>query len=164
MHSDLRAAMCLGLLAAAVPSGVGAQVPLSRGPLDSGALVRMTPNTGPPVNGRLVQRFTPSDSVLRYCRYPGSRCTDAESVGNIRVVPTRTLRGLDVSEGTHRTKGLVIGGLIGSVLFGGIAAAAHGLCETTDCPAPFDVGVLGGLSGMLLGALFGDASPRWRSP
>jgi len=133
--------------------------------MDSGTLVRMTPHTGSPFEGRLVRAVPAAGSVLYTCRYPGPPCTDATDSAAIRQTQVGSLLRLEVQRGNHAGSGALIGGAIGAVL--GVAAGSfgRGLCETQEClsganAAPFTVGAVGAL----IGALFGWASPRWGRP
>lgn len=43
-------------------------------PIDCGTLVRMDVSRTESLRGRLLSRFSPSDTILRFCRYPATPC------------------------------------------------------------------------------------------
>lgn len=134
-------------------------------PLDSGTLVRMTPATGEPFEGRLVQRFPANGSLLVSCRYPGRPCLEPGDSVIVRRTPLASLLQVEVQRGNHADTGALRGGIIGAVvgLLGELLL--RGFCDDQAClsamnTAPLRVGVLGAL----IGAVFGAASPRWVRP
>jgi hypothetical protein len=145
--------------------GLSAQGAVTSVPIDSGTLVRMTPRVGPRFEGRLLQRYPAAGSILLMCRYPGPPCTDpADSVASRRIEMS-TLLHLDIQRGSHLGTGIVIGGIIGAALFSAGSSIGHSLCETADCgPSTMTVTLRGAVAGIVLGALFGGASPRWGPP
>ncbi len=153
------------LFGGAVPAR--AQLPLTRSALDSGTLVRMH-TASKTVTGRLVKRFQVPDTVFRFCRYPGPRCAGPEDSVALRTLPTSTVLRLEVEGQTQWRKGAVAGGIFGGLLGGIGGAFIGGTCEGTQCPSGFQGAVAGGVGGALffggLGALWGAAFPRWKSP
>lgn len=150
---------------ALIASSAAGQDTIVRVRLDSGTLLRMTPQTGQPFEGRLLRAVPVAGSVLYTCRYPGPPCSDPSDSAAIRRTQAGSLLRLEVQRGNHAGSGALIGGGIGLVL--GLAGAswARGLCESQACvsgadAAPFSVGAVGAL----IGALFGWASPRWGRP
>lgn len=134
-------------------------------PLDSGTLVRMTPTSGDPFEGRLIQRFPPQGSLLRSCRYPGPPCTDDRDSTRFRQTDLASLRMVEVQRGNHAGSGAAIGGVVGALLGGVFGGLAQSLCETQSCAHAGQTGAITlGVAGAVFGALFGAASPRWGRP
>jgi hypothetical protein len=157
----LLVALAVGLIASG-GSGQGAVVPVR---IDSGTLVRMTPQIGAPFEGRLVQPVPAAGSVLITCRYPGPPCSDPTDSAAIRRIQTASLLRLEVQHGNHAGSGALLGGAIG-VVFGFLGSSfARGFCDTQDCLSSANTAPLrGGLLGAAIGGLFGWASPRWGHP
>jgi hypothetical protein len=80
-------------------------------PIDSGTVTRIDLTWTRPVQGRLLQTFTPSSSVLTFCHYPGPPCATFSDT-HAQTVPVVQLIGLEVAHGTHLLKGVLIGGAI----------------------------------------------------
>ena len=146
-------------------SGLVGQTPRVSIPLDSGTLVRMTPQAGAPVLGRLVQKFGPASSELRFCRYSGRPCTEAADSGAIRTMPAASLFRLEVQRGTHLQRGALIGGMAGAAL------TLIAWAEREPCDQGFDCGpslgrvlVIFTSGGAALGALLGAVTPAWGPP
>jgi hypothetical protein len=145
--------------------GLSAQGAVTSVPIDSGTLVRMTPHLGAPFEGRLLQRFPAAGATLFTCRYPGPPCSDPADSAASRRVEMSSLIHLDIQRGSHVGTGAVVGGLIGAALFTAGGSIGHSLCETADCgPSTGALTLRGAVAGIVLGALFGAASPRWGPP
>jgi hypothetical protein len=155
----------IALLAGALPAR--AQMPLTRSALDSGTLVRMH-TASMTVTGRLVKRFQVLDTAFRFCRYPGPPCAGPEDSAALRTLPTSMVLRLEVEGQSQWRKGAIAGGIFGGLLGGIGGAFLGGTCEGTRCPSGFQGAVAGGVGGALffggLGALWGAAFPRWKSP
>ena len=162
MRYRLALFLVTGGLSASGLVGQGTVIPV---PIDSGTLVRMVPLAGPPIEGRLVQRFPAVGSTLYACRYPGPPCHDPADSAAIRRVQLASLLRVDVQRGSHLGTGAFIGGIIGAALFTAGGSIGHSLCESADCgPSTTTLTIRSALAGTLLVLLFGAASPRWGPP
>jgi len=100
-----------------------------------------------------VEQASPSAVVLRVG-------------GSSRQVPAGAVDSLWV-HGTHGRRGALIGGAIGGIGLGAVAAAlVHGTCESASGCNDVDgfvIGFLmGGVAGVVTGGLFGGAFPTWQ--
>jgi hypothetical protein len=157
------AALFLGLLYPLTPTQVLAQDRLVRATVDSGTLIRMHPDSGPYLRGRLVAPLTPTSTLVHVCRYPAPPCTPQSDSSAFQRIPTSSLARIDVQEGNNWVNGAMVGGLIGGFLFGLAGAFANGMCEESEgCASVPAYVMVGGVSIGALGALIAGASPRWR--
>ena len=139
-----------------------AQRPDSQATLDSGRLVRFHTSTNTTV-GRLVSPLSRTDALARYCRYPGSPCTDAGDTAAMKSLPVAKVLHVDVQNGTGAAHGAVVGGVIGGVsglLLGGLAGGMGESGQSPTGPA-IKGALLGGAFGAGIGVLFGSTSIRW---
>jgi hypothetical protein len=137
----------------------GAQARLFTQPIDSGVLVRMHRSAGDVVIGRLMRTVTPESLAVRYCRYPGNRCTAADSSG-LASLPLAEVDTLEVQVGSGAASGGVIGALIG-VLEIGLATMAPGDCAPS-CYRPSALAAAAAIVGTgVIGAIVGSSGIRW---
>ena len=153
----------VAMLAASVLSGgrAGAQQPATHAQVDSGVVVRLQTGTALTV-GRLLAPLSRSDSLVRYCRYPGPPCLDPRDA---QSMPVNRVRHLDVQHGSAIGKGALIGGIIGGGL-GALGGWFEGnLRECSRCSVSAAVAngaVITGAIGAGIGALFGATSLHWK--
>ncbi len=129
-------------------------------PVDSGALVRLIPTTGEPLEGRLLARLSPGADSVRYCRYPGNPCTARDSDG-VRATALASLQQVEITKGTRADRGMLIGATIGAGLGLLLGAAAQAECDAS-CPDAATAATIMGVGGLLSGALFGSTAKVWR--
>ena len=144
------------LLIAAAP--LSAQAPVTA---DSGTLIRMHTATGPVV-GRLTAGLAPSDSVVRFCTYPGPPCDRQGGVAGMRTLSRDLISHIELSRGTKSKRGAVIGGVIGALAGGGLGSFGAAMCGCRSQTAGI---VSGGFAfGLIfagIGGLLGSGFPRW---
>ena len=158
-----QAALLLALASVVAPTDVAAQGRLVRATVDSGTLIRMHPDSGPYLRGRLIAPLTPTSTLVHVCRYPAPPCTATSDSSAFQRIPTSSLARIDVQEGSNWTNGAVVGGLIGGFLFGLAGAFANGMCEESEgCASVPAYVMVGGVTFGALGALIAGGSPRWR--
>lgn len=122
----------------------------------------MSPRSGPPFRGRLLETFTASDSTLHICSYPAPPCTSPTQVSAMQRISTASLAGLEVQHGNHLAEGAIIGGLIAGTVFGLLGGIAHSLCESSNCgPSTPGYITIGLVVGGMFGGLIGATSPKW---
>jgi len=145
------------LALALVPVPLAAQASFVTAPVDSGTLVRITPATGAPIRGRLLETFDPGSPALRFCHYPAPECrAPGDSIASHLVTH------LEIQRGNQLVSGAVIGGLIGGVFGVLIGSLAQSLCDSSGCgPTPVEGGVLFALGGAAVGGIIATAFPRW---
>lgn len=146
-------------LAAALP--LGAQVPATMPPIDSGAVIRAWMGNAQ-VRGRLLQPLRPGADSVRYCRFPGPPCDIDPDPGQLGWLRPEQLEHLDRQIGTRARRGAWIGGVSGLVFAFVGASLAGAFCEY-DCDSgretAFKMGVVVASSASL-GALIGSAFPK----
>jgi hypothetical protein len=141
---------------------LGAQETASnRWRVDSGSLVRLH-TSGPIITGRLLAPLMASDSVIRFCRYPGPPC-DVRDSAAMRSAAVSQVMHLDLQKGNGAARGARTWGIVGGVLgaFMGVAFAEIGdQRRSSETQAVKGFFLVGGFFA-LLGAVFGSASIRW---
>lgn len=146
----------LVLLLAAVP--VSAQTPVTA---DSGTLVRMHTAAGPVV-GRLTAGLTATDSVVRFCAYPGPPCDRQGGLEGRRALSRDAISRIELSQGNHGKRGAVIGGVFGALIGGGLGSFAAAMCSCrSQAVGVVTGGVATGLVFAGIGATLGSGFPRW---
>ena len=141
---------------------VAAQQPRRFEPVDSGKVIRFQAG-GVVVHGRMLTTLLPSSDSARFCRLPGPPCAGQVEPWQVGWVRPATLEHLEVQAGTNAGQGAKIGAIFGALLTFGAYALASSFCEY-QCPSDGEVivksGMIGGLWGAGVGALFGSGSAR----
>jgi hypothetical protein len=153
------------LLAAASPCR--SQTRLVGRALDSGLVVRLFPFSGPPEAGRLVARFAPDSTTVRYCLYYAPPCRSAGDV-TWRERPAATVARLQIKVGSRARRGFLIGSAACGAAWAFVSPYA-GWPDWTDQPAYLLLNFLGGAIVSAptcggLGALIGAQQPVWGPP
>jgi hypothetical protein len=159
-----QAALLLVLASALTPTHVAAQGRLVRATVDSGTLIRMHPDSGPYLRGRLIAPLTPTSALVHVCRYPAPPCTPESDTSAFQQIPTSSLARIDLQEGTTWVNGAIIGGGVGGLLGAFIGGFGASMCEQSDgCGvSALGIGLVGMVAGGGVGAVIGTAFPRWR--
>jgi hypothetical protein len=134
---------------------------LARTPIDSGTLVRMHLSETESARGRLLRTFSQGSASLTYCQYPTATPCSSLTDTRAHTIDASQLLAIEVADGTHLARGLVIGGLIGTAIGVVYAGLEGGLCES-NCADPAVAIAAGAGWGLALGALFGSQSTRWK--
>lgn len=153
----------LGWLLFLGASGAGGQAPITTVPIDSGRLVRMHRGSET-LSGRLLSRFGPGDSVIRFCRYPVPLCDPEIPTIAPTTIASRDLNRLELQQGSHAGSGFRIGGLFGVITGWLLGSFAQGFCESQECAHSGLVWKTALGNGLLwggFGALIGSTVPRW---
>lgn len=131
-------------------------------PIDSGTVTRIHVTRTRPVEGRLLQTFTPSSSALTFCHYPGPSCATL-SDQHAQTVPVAQVLGLEVHHGTQPLKGALIGGAVSLPLAWSVGTLSYGACDAGHCLSSSRLAALSVLGlGLGIGAFYGSAWDRWR--
>ena len=114
--------------------------------------------------GRLLAPLSRTDSLVRFCPYPGPPCLDPM---DLQTIPVARVLQLDLERGSAMGKGALIGGIIGGALgaLGGWFAGSVrdcSRCASTEAVAAEGALVTGAV-GAGIGALFGSTSMHWRA-
>jgi hypothetical protein len=157
----------LALLCTLTPIGLSAQDSLVHATVDSGTVVRMHRESGPPVLGRLVQPLTPSSVLLLYCPYPAGACKGASDTLAIQRTSTASLTGLEVQHGDYFAEGLIFGGLIGALFGTFVGATANAVCDGDTGPfmcsySPGTYALVSAIAYALIVGSTGAKTPRWK--
>ena len=151
--------MCAMILGVAT---LGAQQPRTFEPVDSGKVIRFQAG-GVVARGRLLSTLLPTSDSARYCRLPGPPCAGQVEPWQVGWVRPATLEQLEVQVGTNAARGARIGAVVGALLTFGSYGLAASFCEY-QCPSDGEIivksGIIGGLWGAGIGALFGSGSAR----
>jgi hypothetical protein len=147
----VRAVVLAALLA---PAAVAQQRPVTRA-LDSGVVVRLRFDTGPPAMVRLLAPFAPDSGHFTYCPATIPRCRPGPDFLRVTTAAAE-VRRVDIRYPAEAGRGALAGGIVGTGL--GI-----GLCVRDGCSADevLVLGVLLGVLGMGVGALLGAVAGGW---
>ncbi len=130
-------------------------------PIDSGTLVRMDLSRTESLRGRLLRKFSPSDTTLTFCRYPATPCASMAGP-HVQTLPAAQVTRLEVAQGTHWIEGASLGALIAGTVAALFISTVGQLCEE-DCGAWNRKFALGTVAlGIGVGLAFGSQSVGWR--
>jgi hypothetical protein len=152
--------LLVSLLLLALP--LVAQQPRAFEPVDSGKVIRFQVG-GVVARGRMLTTLHSTSDSAMYCRLPGPPCAGQVEPWQVGWVRPATLEQLEVQVGTNTAKGARIGAVVGALLTFASYSIAAGFCES-QCPSNTEVivssGLIGGLWGAGIGALYGSGSAR----
>ncbi len=137
---------------------LAAQAPVTA---DSGTLIRMHTPAGP-VLGRLTAGLTATDTVVRFCAYPGPPCDRQGGLAGLRTLSRDAISRIELSRGNQGQRGAVFGGVIGALIGGGLGSFAATMCSCrSQTTGVITGGVAVGLVFAGIGGMLGSGFPRW---